>query len=362
MNVTIIGAGNTGLAMAVHAAKYGENVTLWNRSESTISNLKDSRVLHSDGVIEGDYEIDLVTTDMKEALKDPDAILITTPAFSHAELAKSIAENIERETTIVLFPGRTFGALEFLQVYNQHNKQIKQTVAETQTAIYTCRKTSEDSVDILSIKNNVLVSSISNKEEENKDIFSHLPQFIQEHVEPAKSMIETSIGNVGLIFHCAPLLLNAGWTENENHSYKYYRDGITPSVGKFLEKIDAERVAVSKALGLEVENTQKWLNRAYGVEGETIYECVQKVEPYKNIKAPNTLNYRYVTEDVPFGLVPLEAVGKKLGLDMHHTGIIIDLASALLETDYRKAGRTLDSLFYSLNVDFESIFFRSDMK
>lgn len=275
MNVTIIGAGNTGIAMAVHAANSGENVTLWNRSEETIAHLQDTRVLHSKGVIEGDFEIDLVTTDMKEALKDPDAILITTPAFSHAELAETIAKNIEKETLIVLFPGRTFGAMEFLEVYNEYNKEVKQTVAETQTAIYTCRKTAEDSVDILSIKNNVLISSISNKEEENKNLFTLLPNFIQEHVEPAKSMIETSIGNVGLIFHCAPLLLNAGWTENKNYTYKYYRDGITPSIGKLLEKIDEERIEVSKALGLEVESVTEWLYRAYEVRGDSIYESIQ---------------------------------------------------------------------------------------
>lgn len=361
MNITIIGAGNTGIAMAAHAAQAGENVTLWNRSEKTIEKLQDTHVLHAEGVIEGDFEIDLITTDMKAALKDPDAILITTPAFSHAELAEQIAKYIAHETLIILFPGRTFGALEFLEVYNHFNKDVKQTVAETQTAIYTCRKTAEDAVEILSIKNNVLISSISNKEEDNQNIFDQLPNFIKEHLEPARSMIETSIGNVGLIFHCTPLLLNTGWTENKGHSYMYYREGITPSIGRLLEKIDAERIEVSKALGLEVENVKEWLYRAYEVTGDTIHEAIQKVEPYRNIEAPNTLDYRYITEDVPFGLVPLEAVGKEVGVDMHYTGIIIDLASALLETDYRKTGRTLNSVFHKLDVDFESIFYRSDI-
>ena len=52
-----------------------------------------------------------------------------------------------------------------------------------------------------------------------------------------------------MVLHCAPLLLNAGWTESDRNIYKYYYDGITPSVGKLIEQIDLERVSVSVSLG-----------------------------------------------------------------------------------------------------------------
>jgi opine dehydrogenase len=49
-------------------------------------------------------------------------------------------------------------------------------------------------------------------------------------------------------------------------------------------------------------------------------------------------------EDVPFGLVPLEAVGLYFGVDMSHTTLIIDLANKLLDVDFRAQGRNLENL------------------
>lgn len=357
MNVTVMGAGNSGLAMATHLSKEGNQVTLWNRSIKTIEKLKKTQVIYSTGVINGEVNIHLVTDDIKKAVENPDVILITTPANSHKEMAKQIAMHIQKETLIVLNPGRTFGALEFQKNYEKYNQTFTQTIAETQTIIYTCRKTKEDAVNIIALKSDVLISTFDAKD--NEKVISRLPECIQKYFIPARSMIETSIGNVGMILHCAPLLLNTGWTENDKNIYKYYYDGITPSVGKFIEKIDQERVLVSKELGLEVETTQEWLKRTYHVQGDSLYECIQNNEIYQSIVAPDSMKHRYIFEDVPCGLVPLEATGKKLGIAMKNTSLIIDLASSLTDVDFRRTGRNLStSLDVSQDNDFRDLFKR----
>ena len=357
MNVTVMGAGNSGLAMAAHLSKEGNHVTLWNRSRPTIEKLMETQVVYCKGVINGEVKIDLVTDDIEKAVENPHVILITTPANSHKELAKQIALHIKKETLIVLNPGRTFGALEFQENYEKYNQSFKQTIAETQTIIYTCRKTTEDSVNIIAFKSDVLISTFDARE--NDTVIAKLPECLQKYFIPAKSMIETSIGNVGMVLHCAPLLLNTGWTENESNIYKYYYDGITPSVGRLIEKIDKERVAVSKELGLEVESTREWLKRTYHVQGQSLYECVQNNDIYQSIVAPGSLNHRYIFEDVPCGLVPLEATGKKLGLEMKTTSLIIDLASSLTDVDFRKTGRNLSSRCdISQNNDLRDLFQR----
>lgn len=354
-----MGAGNSGLAMAAHLSKEGNNVTLWNRSKSTISKLLSTQTIYCEGVIKGAIKVNLITNDIREALFDPDIILITTPANSHKELAEKIAKHINKETLIVLNPGRTFGALEFREVYQKNNSKISQTIAETQTIVYTCRKTGEDSVNIIGLKSGVLISTFDANE--NGKIISKLPICLQQFFTPAKSMIETSIGNVGMVLHCAPLLLNTGWTESEISLYKYYYDGITPSIGRLIEKIDQERVSVSKELGLEVETTKEWLERSYNVKGRNLYEVIQNNEDYKTIDAPTSLNHRYIFEDIPCGLVPLEAVGKKLGLEMKNTELIINLASSLMDVDFRETGRNLINYFVSDSItDLKFLFKRRD--
>ncbi len=347
MNVTVIGAGNSGLAMAAHLSKEGNKVTLWNRSRSTISKLIETHIIYCEGVIQGAINIDLVTDNIKIALKTPDIILITTPANCHKELAELIAVNIEKETIIILNPGRTFGALEFQNVYRTHNNKITQTIAETQTIIYTCRKTADDAVNIITFKDHVLISTF--KVEENQAVINRLPECLRKYFIPAESMVQTSIGNVGMVLHCAPLLLNTGWAESKNSAYKYYFEGITPTIGKLIERIDKERVMVSEALGFKVETTREWMMRTYHVTGKNIFECIQNNKFYETIEAPISLKHRYIFEDIPCGLVPLESIGLKLGLSMSHTSLIIDLAVKLLDYDFRKEGRGLD--FYPMAME-----------
>lgn len=339
MNVTVIGSGNSGIAMAAHLSKEGHKVTLWNRSSSTISKLMRTRLIYCTGVISGQIPIYSVTNDISIALENPDIILITTPANSHRGLAELIAKNIRKSTFIVLNPGRTFGALEFANIYKKYNNKYDQIIAETQTIIYTCRKTDEDAVNIFALKDSVLISSL-----DTDRIIDYMPNCIKGFFKPAQSMIQTSIGNVGMVLHCAPLLLNAGWTESNKSIYKYYYDGITPTIGAFIEKLDMERVAVSEELGCKVESTIEWFNRTYHISGKSIYECIQNNPSYETIDAPGSLKHRYILEDIPCGLVPLEAVGLKLGLKMDYTSLVIDLASKLMGIDFRKTGRNLEFL------------------
>jgi len=346
-NVAIIGAGNSGLAMAAHFALNGYNVRLWNRSEDTIKSLKKIKTIHCSGIFNGDAPIDLVTTEIQEAIDNAGLILVTTPAHSHWSIAEKMAPFIKEKTLIVLNPGRTFGVIEFNNALMQAGCQSNPTIAETQTIIYTCRKTNYNSVTILAIKKDVLFSTKNSIH--NSEIIQQLPSFIKSHFVPAESLIETSIGNVGMILHCAPVLLNTGWIETATTNFKYYYDGITPTVANLLEKIDSERIEVSKMLGKKVLSTVQWLQRSYGVRGNSLYECIQRTEPYKTIDAPSNLQHRYIFEDVPSGLVPIEAIGEFFGLSMKYTKLIIDLACAALNYDFRKNGRNLKRLGFKGN-------------
>lgn len=348
MNITVLGAGNSGLAMAAHLSQGGHSVTLWNRSAETIQVLQKTKKIRSEGMIRGIFPLDLVTVDLAAAIEDPDLILITTPANAHGELARLIGEQIKKSTVIVLNPGRTFGALEFQEVYEQYNRDFAQVIGETQTIIYTCRKIAPDAVNVVALKSEVLLSTFNASE--NQSVINRLPPCLQPYLRPARSMVETSIGNVGMILHCAPLLLNAGWTENVHSTYKYYYDGITPSVSRLLEKIDQERLEVARKLGWELEGTEEWLKRSYGVKGGNLFKAIQQNRAYKTIEAPSLLEHRYILEDVPYGLVPLEAVGKLLGLPMKEIGLVIDLACSVMERDFRAEGRSVH--------DFHKLFSR----
>ncbi len=65
---------------------------------------------------------------------------------------------------------------------------------------------------------------------------------------------------------------------------------------------------------------------------------------YYGIRAPTTLEHRYISEEVPMSLVPISELGLKFGVTTRGINAIISLANLIHETDYKTRGRTLNKL------------------
>jgi opine dehydrogenase len=62
------------------------------------------------------------------------------------------------------------------------------------------------------------------------------------------------------------------------------------------------------------------------------------------LRAPGQINTRWLTEDVPYGLVPWSDLGGQLGVATPVIDATIALASAALGTDFRQEARALASI------------------
>ena len=335
MKVLICGAGHQGIAMAGHLALYGHKVYLWNRSEAHIKEIRENRTITVNGVVNGTATIEAASSDMAEVMCD--FVMVTTPSSAHKDIAATIAPYVTKDTVIVLNPGRTFGAIEFASVLSEHGVRDLPHIAETQTIVYTCRKFADNGATIFALKNDVGIAALS--KDDLSVVMERMPDCIVRHYITLSSVALTSLDNVGMILHCAPVLMNVGWIESPKVDFKYYYDGISESVAAFIEKMDAERLAVAKALGYEIESTADWMRRTYNVQGDTLYQCIRSNDSYKEIDAPPTISCRYTLEDIPNGLVPIEALGKELGVPTRNISTIIDLAESVLNREFRKTGR-----------------------
>ena len=340
--IAVLGTGNSGLAMAAHLALNGGTVRMWNRSEPGISELSRTGSIQAYGVVSGEAPIDFVSTDIAAVIEGCELILVTTPANGHRDSEAQLAPRLCGEPTIILNPGRPFGALEVAQVLQEKCCAARPTIAEAQTIIYTCRRLDRRSVQILALKRQVLVSCLASLA--TPAMIASLPVCMQRHLSPAASLVETSLGNVGMVLHCLPILLNTGWIESPKTQFKYYYEGITPSISNLLEKLDSERTEVAEMMGHPLESLSAWLRRSYQIQGEDIYTLIQNNAAYQTIDAPQSLQHRYVFEDVPCGLVPLEALGRVMGLPMRVCTLAIDLACEIMDVDFRMQGRNLERL------------------
>lgn len=333
--ILVVGAGHQGLAMAAHFSLCGEKVYLWNRTESHIEEVIKTKSIECDGVVSGTAHIEMASSNIEELLTN--TVFVAAPSSAHRDIAALLADKLLPNTIIFLNPGRTFGAIDFLVTLEKNGCKNKPIIVETQSIVYTCRRMGSNRVNIYALKKKVDMAYLGNSDSET--IKSKMPECIRDRFVFANNVLQTSLGNVGMILHCAPILLNTGWIESDKHAFYYYYDGISPSVGQLLEKLDCERVNVAKALKINTYSLIDWFDKTYSVKGNSIFECIQKNDYYKEIDAPKSLKHRYLEEDVPNGLVPLEYLGKSIGVDVANTTLVIDLAQTMCNVDYRKTGR-----------------------
>ena len=166
------------------------------------------------------------------------------------------------------------------------------------------------------------------------------------------NVLATSLENIGAVFHPALTLLNAGWIESTEGNFEYYIQGMSPAVARVLERIDDERLAVARALGIRTVSAREWLYLTYDSPGENLCSAIKATTGYVGIKAPATINHRYIWEDVPMSLVPMSSIGEMLGIPTPTIDMVIKLAELMNGTDYRAIGRTVETLgIRGMNVE-----------
>jgi opine dehydrogenase len=286
---------------------------------------------------------------MRDAVANADIIMVVLPSTAHADVAASAAPHLRDGQIVILNPGRTGGALEFFLALRKNGCKADVTVAETETLLYASRSDGPAQARIFRIKEAVPLAALpaTRTAQVLQAISSAYRQFID-----GESVLHTGVNNMGAIFHPALTLLNAGRIESTNGDFQFYIDGVTPSVARVLEVLDRERVTVAAALGIRARTASEWLKMAYDATGDTLYEAIHNQPGYYGIKAPPTLNHRYITEDVPMSLVPIAALGRRYGVSVTGIDSIIQLACVIHRTDYWRRGRTLDKLgLEQLSVD-----------
>lgn len=337
----VLGAGHGGLAMAGHLSLKGFEVRLYNRTDANLEGVRWHGGVKVRGAAEGFAPLALATSRLEEAVDGADVIMVVTPATAHRSLARGLAGCLAEGQTVILNPGRTGGALEFRRVLDEEKCRASIHLAETQTFLYAARAVSRHEVLILRIKDKVPLATLP---------AHHIPAVLA-LVNPAfpqftagTNVLATSLENIGAVFHPALTLLNAGWIEATSGKFDYYHDGITPAVASVLEAVDAERVAVARALGIGTHTARDWLYLSYGSPGSDLRQSIRNTSAYEGIRAPADIAHRYISEDVPMSLVPLASLGEALGIPTPGINLIIDLACLMHHTDYRSTGRTVETL------------------
>lgn len=340
MKIAIIGAGNGGQAISGYLAMQGYDIALYDIVNEKIEELKKLGGIKLEGRICGFGKLCCITTDIKEAVDGAEIIMVTTIANAHKAVAQSIASFVVDGQVIILNPGRTCGALVFKQTLVEAGCKSRFYLAEAQTLVYACRIVQNGTVNIIGVKDEVLLSALPSADTDYvlSKINPLYPSFMK-----TTNVLRTSLENIGAMFHPCVLLFNAATIER-NEVFWFYRD-MTEQVAAFVEEFDAERLAVGKAYGIDLLGVNEWIKFAYkDTEGDTLCERMRNNPAYHDIKSPSSIFTRQLTEDIPTGVLPIMELGRAAGVNTPLLESMIHICEALLGQDLHTNGRNLKNL------------------
>lgn len=344
----MLGAGSGGTAIAGYLASVGHRVRLWNRSAARVAPLQESKTIVLRGALNLEGQVELVTTNLAEAATDAEVIFVVTTADAHRSLAQQLAPLLCDGQIVLLNPGRTGGALEVAETLKECGTKSYVYIAEAQSLVYACRSEHPSLVRIFGVKKQVPVAVFPGNDtgyvvEKVRTCFDCF--------QPASSVLETSFENIGAVFHPAVVLFNAAAIERGNLFY-FYRD-MGDRIASFLVSVDQERIMLGRRYGIELTTVTEWIKKSYPESsGEDLCSRMRSNPAYYEIASPKQLLSRYLTEDVPTGLVPFAAFGELAGLEMPLTRAMIRILSTLLDRDFMREGRTLRRLgLEGMNVE-----------
>lgn len=342
MKIAILGAGNAGCAVAGDLSYRNHQVTL----------IKTSNAMHDENfnyLLENNGKISLhesgevktsniynVTRDLSQ-LSQAEIVIIYIQTNYHEELIKKIAPYLQDNQMVLINPGY----LSTAYILKHCDKKI--IVAEAQSSFIDCRISEPGIIKVgfRNVRNPIGIYPYNRRQEaiDKLDALGFPFTYLS-------SVIEAALHNPNLIVHTVGAIMSIPRIEKTNGDYCMYHEVFTPSTWNILEKLDAEKMDVLEKLGfdrlpyVEACKYRNSLDDTHDAKEVFFWYAAMPTRA----KGPIVVDSRYISEDVPQGLVMLESLGKQLNVKTPICTSLIEIASAALGRDMRENGRTPEKL------------------
>jgi len=343
---TVLGSGNGARAWCAQIAAKGLPVVMWEPLEATEDylKLKEEKEMYLEGDMNIGGKLAGVTMDIEEAMDGADFLLVIVPSFAHKPIFKKMIPHLKDGQNIVVVPGN-FAGFRLRKMMKEAGVERNITISEMTTMPYACRIRNYNTVTVY--KKKFALGMGTSPKEKNGYVTDVLNTVFAGYVEylPSDNLLEIDLDNCNCIVHPLPVLLNYGEIEKNGDTYRHYIDGITPLISEQVMMMDEERLVIGRKLGLELHSCLSQLKMFYGQnDSETLYDYVHSPDsPYFDLVG-QSVDSRYIKEDVPGIVVPLMLLAKKAGMEAPICELVVKLASQLHGVDYVAEGTNLETL------------------
>ena len=341
--VAIIGAGIGGVYLVAELGLAGHRLRLHDRDDTRLADIR------ARGGVDvepgGLAPVERATTELAEAVDGADTIIVATGGNAQETVARSVAPLLRDGQIILLIQGDTGGSLVVRRALDAAGCRATVDVAEMDNYPFSNWRLSPTRIRPIVNKRWLQIATFPGRR--ITAVFPRLAPLFP-HAVAAPSVVCTGFTNANAMLHVANCVGNAGKIDR-GESYRFYAEGVTPSVARLYQAINAERVAVAAALGASVPTLEDWFERVYGVRGADLTETCQLLTtnsdgPYQATGTPRSFEHKYITEDVPVGLVPMSALGAAAGVPTPAIDALIVLVRAMTGKDFVAEGRSLERM------------------
>eukprot|EP01063_Lacrimia_lanifica_P004406 TRINITY_DN12464_c0_g1_i1.p1 TRINITY_DN12464_c0_g1~~TRINITY_DN12464_c0_g1_i1.p1 ORF type:complete len:383 (+),score=87.59 TRINITY_DN12464_c0_g1_i1:48-1196(+) len=350
----VVGAGNGGKTAAADIAIQGGRVRLFEFPTWAVNLdpvLANQNTITAVGAVEGTARLELVTSDIAEAMDGADVIMFCGQANSQELAADALSQSIKKHQLVVLNPGSTGGSLVFLRKFRENDVPDDQVPVVVEFGTLTYGTRAKGATVDCTVKVQLCPMGCIPTSNMDEALAKIRPYFPGVKAVPSRSVLEAGLCNANPVIHPAITLCNLSPMETRGSAWLFYKDGCSPLVANLIRSVDLERLAIMNALGYEEAVTDARLSclQGYATSDDpdnSYYEVYSQGAGFVQFRCPPTLDHcRYFHEDVGMGLVLYCSLGRLLGVPTPVSEAIIAFASAVQQVDYAaQQARTLGTL------------------
>lgn len=377
MPVAVIGAGAVGKTCAADCKLAGQEVRLYDSpafAEKSLRNVERTGI-EIDGIQRnyfnfkrsGTAKLDLVTTDMAEAVRGAGHIIIASPAFGHETLFRSLIPCLEDGQIVNIFTDN-FGTLLLRRLMREMGCRKRVIVGGWSSAPYGTRIETAGGFQFpkCGIKYRAISLRGAALPATDSDDFLCASKYLRclDAVTTGKgpvkgnTVLDIGFSNINPVIHVPATLLGVSTMENwgkifgdfDKTGYSMYAHALCPSICEVQYRFYQEETALAEAIGVDLDRYEKedFFDRRSVLSIEYMGRGNMKLpldEPTtESNTGPNNIHHRYVTEDVPVGCRIYHELGKAFGVPTPIIDSMIVLAGAMIGKDFFKEGYTLENL------------------
>ena len=350
LKFAILGAGSCGQTMAADLTLAGHDVNLFETGDyrEYIRPIIELGGIEYTGLPSakgrsGFAEINMVTSNISEAIEGVDIINFVLPANRHESLMNLVVPHLENGQIVVFWPDN-WGSIRLRKMLEARGDDVNIIASGTASSLHACRRVTPNRVWVRRVKVNLRLSAYP--KEDTSSVLKKFDEPWPGRLIAGENILEVTMTCGGWITHPPLMIFNACRIESDKGMFNIWEDGgqnpssKVQSPSKLKGKIQDEIMAIMGKIGLRTD-----FPPVYPPGHAKAYLTEQELEEYSQIELPGvpqanpelspyTFDHRYITEEIPIGLIPVHELGLLLGIPTPFTDATITIAGLLVDKDY----------------------------